>query len=158
MEQTYRRTLMLKCYFNKVAICSLSTRVLSLNFAAYFQYNVFLLKLGFALLLLFCLVCFYFHASKIKYFLTSSTYLTKCITKILNFFILICPNHLIISFGNIVIFFYQLAPCSFHVLHRASPKLYTFFRRPNFDYILHTSCPPHMINAEMSVTALENEM
>ena len=60
MEQTYKRTLMLKCYFNKVTICSLSTRVLSLKFAAYFSYNMFLSKLGSALLLLFlpCLLLF----------------------------------------------------------------------------------------------------
>ena len=43
----------------------------------------------------------------------------------------------------------------FTVLHQ---NCMTFFRRPSFDSILHTSCPSHMINAEMSVTALENEM
>ena len=75
---------------------------------------MFLSKLEFTLLfehLFFALFDFDFRAS-------------KCITKILNFYIHICAVVIIVSFGNII--FCQLTNCNFNVLHPFSPRLYGF--------------------------------
>ena len=111
-----------------------------------------LIQIKIYLVAFFAMFFFGFRVSKVKYFLTSSMCLTKCITKILNFFIHICAVVIIISFPNInLLLVISMFSTLFH------QNCMVFFRRPNFDYILDTSRLPHMINVEMRVTALETK-